>query len=295
MRTPFRRRNDEVIRRDPDAMTTTANQPVGHIGSAASRVLHAVQAGTSRVLTAAGVGRSQDALAAEAQDYWSHPDPGTWESDSHWSGAPAFDGGDLWDRIGARHLAMVERAARTVGFDRPWERVVEWGCGGGANAVHFAPVSGEFVGVDVAEATLAECGRHVAAVCETPWKPVLVDVADPEAALPRIEPCDLWLSFYVFELIPSREYGERLLRIAHQMLRPGGLAYIQIKYSDGSWLARPRRWGYRSAIAGMTAYRIEEFWEMATRAGFVPELVELRPADELDTQYAYFALTRPAG
>ena len=45
----------------------------------------------------------------------------------------------------------------------------------------------------------------------------------------------------------------------------------------------------------MTAYRIEEFWEMATRAGFVPELVELRPADELDTQYAYFALTRPAG
>lgn len=43
----------------------------------------------------------------------------------------------------------------------------------------------------------------------------------------------------------------------------------------------------------MTAYRIEEFWELAERVGFVPELLELRPRDELDQRYAYFTLRRP--
>lgn len=260
---------------------------------AVKRAIRGVQDRAYRVLTAAGIGRSERALAAEAHDYWSSPGSDRWESNSHWRDAPVFAGGDLWGLIGARHLDMVERAARAVGFTRPWGRVVEWGCGGGANAVHFAPRAGEFVGVDLTPDTLAECGRQVAAVCDTPWKPVQVDVTDPEAAVAQVEPCDLWLSYYVFELVPSREYGARLLQVAHRMLAPGGLACIQIKYSDGSLATRPRRWGYRSSVAGMTAYRIEEFWSLASECGFVPELVELRPHDELDVRYAYFTLRRP--
>jgi hypothetical protein len=159
--------------------------------------------------------------------------------------------------------------------------------------VCFAPWAGEFVGVDVATESLDECGAQVARVCDTPWTPVLADVARPEDAADAIGPCDLWLSFYVFELLPSREYGVRLLRIAHRMLRSEGLAVIQVKYTDGTWATRPRRWGYGSSVAGMTAYGIAEFWELAARVGFVPELVELRPQDELDRRYAYFTLRRP--
>lgn len=263
--------------------------------SAAIQAIRGIEDRTYRLLTAAGVKRSQEALAAEADDYWSTPNSGRWESDSHWRGAAIFDGNDLWTQIGARHLTMVERVARAVEFTQPWTRVVEWGCGGGANAVHFAPRADEFVGVDIAAQTLTECGRQVAAVCDTPWRPVHIDVAEPEVAITQVEPCDLWLSFYVFELIPSREYGNRLLQIARRMLRPGGLAYIQIKYSDGSLATRPRRWKYRTRVAGMTAYRIEEFWEMAAHVGFAPELVQLRPVDELDKRYAYFTLRRPLG
>lgn len=257
------------------------------------RTIRGIEDRAYRVLTATGIGRSERALAAEAHAYWSSPEAGRWESDSHWRESPAFTGGDLWAQIGARHLTMVERAARVVGLTRPWGRVLEWGCGGGANAVHFAPCASEFVGVDVTAETLAECGRQVTAVCDTPWKPVQVDVADPEAAVAQVGPCDLWLSYYVFELVPSREYGARLLRVAHRMLAPGGLACIQIRYSDGSWATRPKRWGYRSRVSGMTAYRIEEFWSLATECGFVPEFVELRPHDELDNRYAYFTLRRP--
>jgi hypothetical protein len=37
-----------------------------------------------------------------------------------------------------------------VGFTRPWHGVLERGCGGGANAVHFAQRATEFVGVGTA-------------------------------------------------------------------------------------------------------------------------------------------------
>ena len=125
------------------------------------------------------------------------------------------------------------------------------------------------------------------------WRPVLIDVATPEKAIHDADVCDVWLSFYVFELIPSPEYGERLLRIAHQMLTPGGLALIQITYSDGRWSTRPRRRSYRSGLASMTTYRIDEFWAIAERCGFIPATIELVPRNELDERYAYFLLTRP--
>lgn len=95
------------------------------------------------------------------------------------------------------------------------------------------------------------------------------------------------------ELIPTPEYGERLLRIAHRMLRPGGVALIQIKYSNGRWATRPRRRSYRSGVAEMTTYRIDEFWQLAQTCGFVAETVELVPRNELDERYAYFLLRRP--
>ncbi|MGE0843441.1 class I SAM-dependent methyltransferase [Pseudonocardia sp.] len=261
---------------------------------AMKQVVRGVEDRALRILTAAGVRQSQETLAAQAGAYWTRPDGDRWRSDSHWRDADVFTGNDLWSHLGLRHLDMVERGERALG--RPagrWGRVVEWGCGGGANAIHFAPRADEFVGVDVAAESLDECGSQVRAVCDTPWKPVLVDVAHPEDAVAGIGPCDLWLSYYVFELLPSREYGARLLALAHRMLRPGGIASVQIKYSDGTWATRPRRWGYRSSVAGMTAYRVEEFWELATRVGFVPELVELRPQDDLDRRYAYFTLRRP--
>ena len=119
-------------------------------------------------------------------------------------------------------------------FDRPLTRVVEWGCGGGANAVHFAPRSDEFIGVDVVADTLAECTRQVAAVCETPFTPVLVEVADPEKALAEIGGnCDLFTSFYAFELIPTPEYGVGILRIAFETLAPGGAALIHVSTASG--------------------------------------------------------------
>lgn len=246
-----------------------------------------------RGLASAGLRHSPARLASDAQSYWSDSLPERWKSDSHWRDAGVFAENDLWSVIGARHLAMFERGARLVGGPRPLDRVVEWGCGGGANAIHFAPGAQRFFGVDVAPESLTECATQVAAVCNTPFEPVLVPVDRPEDALSMIDgPCDVFLSFYVFELIPSPEYGARLLRIAAQLLRPGGLALIQIKYDEGRWLTRPRRRNYRSGLATMTTYPIPAFWTLAEDCGLKPESVELVPNDALDERYAYFLLSR---
>jgi SAM-dependent methyltransferase len=246
-----------------------------------------------RVLATAGARQPESRISADAQDYWQRPTDATWRGNSHWRDAPVFGGTELWDRIGAQHLELFDAGARMCGFDRPWHRVLEWGCGGGANAVHFAPRAEEFAGVDISAETLQECEKQVGAVCDTPFRSIAIDVAHPESAVPRVGgECDVFLSFYVFELVPSPEYGERLLRIAHEVLTPGGLALIQIKYSDGRWRTRSRRRAYRRGLAEMTTYPIDGFWQLSRRCGFVPKAVHLVPRNELDERYAYFFLMR---
>jgi SAM-dependent methyltransferase len=247
-----------------------------------------------RVLAAVGIRQNEARIAADSQSYWADPDSARWTSGSHWCDAPVFAGRDVWSEIGARHLEMFERGARMVEFKQPWTRVLEWGCGGGANAVHFAPRADEFVGVDIAPATLAECGRQVATACETPFRSVVVEVAEPERVVGELAgTVDVFLCFYVFELIPTPEYGERLLRIAHDVLRPGGLALIQVKYGDGTFWTRPRRRSYRTSLMHMTTYPIEGFWKLAESCGLTPESIELVPQNELDKRYAYFLLSKP--
>jgi cyclopropane fatty-acyl-phospholipid synthase-like methyltransferase len=184
---------------------------------------------------------------------------------------------------------------RMMGFERPWNRVLEWGCGGGANAVHLAPRAKEFIGVDVSADSLRECQRQVNSVCVTPFRPVLVTVAEPEQVLRHVDgPCDLFLCVYVFELIPTPEYGGRLLRIARELLASDGLALVQIKYDAGRWWTKSRRRAYRSGAAKMTTYPIDVFWELAVTCGLQPESVQLVPKNELDRRYAYFLLSKRA-
>lgn len=83
--------------------------------------------------------------------------------------------------------------------------------------------------------------------------------------------------------------------IAHRLLRPGGVALIQIKYETKESRTKPRRWGYRANLANMTTYPIDRFWELAAEVGFKPKALKLQPKQPLvnDERYAYFLLERP--
>lgn len=236
---------------------------------------------------------SESKLVQDAQTYWNESGSDGHKYTSHWRGGGAFEDENKWLSIGRAHLQIFERFARAVDLKRPMTRIVEWGCGGGANAVHFAQHCDEFVGVDLCRETLHECGRQLERIDFQNFRPILIEAANPEAALARLPgPADLFLCTYVFELLPTADYGYRLLKIAKQTLRPGGLAMIQIKYPNHSRSTASRRWNYARNLANNVSYPLEEFWIESAKCGLQPVALSMLPkVPELhDERYAYFAL-----
>lgn len=242
-----------------------------------------------------GLEHTEQKIAGDSQRYWSNAGESDFRSNSHWRGKDGLSD-ETWLELGKIHMRLFDEFIELTSLVKPLERIVEWGCGGGSNAVQFCKAAHQFVGVDVSQPTLDECGKNLRDTGYDNFLPVLVDVARPEAAIELITgPCDLFLCTYVFELIPSPEYGRRLLVIAHRLLRPGGVALIQIKYETKESRTKARRWGYRANLANMTTYPIDRFWELAAEVGFKPKALTLQPKQPLvnDERYAYFLLERP--
>jgi SAM-dependent methyltransferase len=260
------------------------------MSSIADRAKMAVRDTLDQTLTRLGFAEPPERLTAAAQSYWTGRDGETWSADSHWRNGLSPDD---WQAIGADHWRLWESFSRSAGVTTSPHRIVEWGCGGGANAVAFAPHAAEYVAADIVPESVAECRRQVAEVCDTAFTGVVVDAAAPEVSARDIEPCDLFLCLYVLELVPTPEYGLGILRIAADLLAPGGLAMVQIKYRT-NWRTAPRRRRYKgSTAASMTSYRIDEFWKAATDCGLRPQLVHLVPKNSVDERYAYFLLAGP--
>jgi SAM-dependent methyltransferase len=271
------------------------------LSSALAPIKHALRPAYHRARTFEGwlryhLGRPQpeSRLEREAHRFWNGRDDRLRQF-SHWQGSGIFSDADRWNALGAQHLNLYQQFARMVGANAPMRRVVEWGCGGGANAVHFAPLTAEYVGVDIAQDNLAECARQLSKARHAAFIPVLIDTAAPEDACRQVPgPCDLFIATYVFEVLPTPEYGLRVLAIAHDLLAPGGLAMIHIKYAKDDWTTQPKRFAYRHNFTTMTTYRIDQFWIEAERIGFEPKAVTLVPRQPLNGNgdYAYFLLQK---
>jgi SAM-dependent methyltransferase len=241
-----------------------------------------------RLVLTVPVPQTRARRAKDAAAYWSESSSEVWLADSHVKG-----GVPGWELIGREHHEYFLDFARAIGADPRPERVLEWGAGGGANAVVFAPEAREFIAVDVSEAALEECVRQVADVCDTPVSPVLVPVDRPDAASAHVSgQVDLFLCFYVVELLPSRHHARLVMEEAARLLRPGGLAVVQVKYQTRSPLTRSRTWAYRRGVASMVTFPVEEFWTLAVDCGFAPHSVRLVPRNHLDERYAYYFLVR---
>lgn len=259
------------------------------------KVLRAIRLGEDRVRQVLHLHASPAARERAAQRFWSRPPV---QRDAFWwhlRGSDAYSD-EQWLKIGRHHVDLYRRLAGEQARPR---RVIEWGAGGGANVVAFASAfeANDFWGVDVSADSIAECGRQLAAFAPaTRYHGLKIDVPTPETALNDVpHDLDLFLCIYVFESFPSQGYGERILRLAHQMLKPRGDAFIQVKYSTDAWQTRSRNWGYTRGVANMTTYRIDEFWLLAEACGFQPQSVVLmpKPTDIPDERYAYYLLRKP--
>jgi SAM-dependent methyltransferase len=238
---------------------------------------------------------SETKLIGDSQTYWNTQSDQSLKQNSHWRGVGIFADDLRWLTLGREHLQLYEEFARALDLKHSPKRIVEWGCGGGMNAVHFGRFADEFYGIDISSSSLGECGKQMAEAGLHNFTPVLIDAAKPEAALRHVQdPCDFFISTYVFELLPTPEYGIRILRIAYELLAPGGIAIIQIKYSECNAKTRSRAWAYARNLAWNATYRIEDFWQAAQQCGFTPKMVTLLPQQPLvnDRNYAYFLLQK---
>ena len=231
-------------------------------------------------------------IRRQAAQYWSAPDgEQSWESNSHWRqgiGDAAFE------EVGRDHWEIYRRFARALRVAAPGT-VIEWGAGGGANAVAFAPHAERFIAADISADNLAECARQVEAVCDTPLEIRRIELTDPDAALDGLRySCDTFLCLYVLEVTTGPPAVRDILGVAQRVLRPGGMAFVQMKYHTGDRRTRGRPGlTYTRNLALSTTFTIEEFWRLADECGLAPQLITLVPRNRLDSRYAYYALVKP--
>jgi cyclopropane fatty-acyl-phospholipid synthase-like methyltransferase len=173
--------------------------------------------------------------------------------------------------------------------------VLEWGCGGGANAVAFAPISSRYIGVDISQSSIDECMRQLTLNGYSQSLCLLVDIGRPEGILSKVEPVDVVVCTYVFEPLLSKTYALRLIQVFFGLLKPGGVAFIQIRYATAKFSTRGRSLGYGFGFTKMVSFFLDEFWKACEIVGFSPKCLTLVPTDStvFDERYAYFLLEKP--
>jgi len=258
------------------------------------KMLRMVRIGEDAVRRTLHLHDSSAKLERDAQKFWTRPpDPKNnfwW----HWRGSGVYTD-QQWLAIGAKHLQLFREWERLLDTRQPLRKVVDWGCGGGANAIAFAPLCEEFYAVDPSDDAINETASQLATINCKSMKRVKLQISTPEDTLAVIpSDIDLFYCLYVFESFPSKEYGKRILKLAHQMLRPGGACYIQIKYTT-DWTTQSRNWGYTRGVASMTSYRLDELWTIGESVRLIPKAIHLVPAppEVSDTRYAYYLFQKP--
>ena len=239
---------------------------------------------------------NENKLATDNHEYWNKDySDSNLAQDAHWKHNGKFNDIYRWQSLGKEHLDLILKYASPLNIQFPVKQIVEWGCGGGANAVHFAPLTEKFIGIDITPDSLAECKKQILNHGYNNFHPVQINATFPEAIYEqKIKGVDLFLCTYVYELFPSPDYGLNILKIAYKILRNGGIAFIQIRYCDNRKGLRPKRWGYKLQPYSMTTYTLEEFWENSKNQGFEPSGIFLKPYQPLvnDNFYAYYFLKK---
>ena len=106
---------------------------------------------------------------------------------------------------------MYEQICLLTGTRRPLKSIVEWGAGGGANAIHFIDECEAYCGVEIAQASLDECGRVLGEAGFRGFQPVLISAENPEQALKLAPgPFEMFLSTIRLRVVAGRGYGERV-------------------------------------------------------------------------------------
>jgi hypothetical protein len=225
-------------------------------------------------------------IAKDAGKYWISSKSSEEKRDlSHWRNVGRWEDDQNWLGIGENHFNMFEKLCTMSNVNRDSVKtMIEWGQGGGANAMAFAKHVSEFFGVDISQPNLDECSEQLRASGFDSFCPVLIHAEEPESCIDKINTSvNFFLSTSVFQHFPSRSYGVKVLNIAYQLLKDEGIALIQIRYG-----IPPKTRDYRRNAITFTSYPLDEFWRCCQETGFNPMYISLAP----NSDNAYYFLKK---
>jgi SAM-dependent methyltransferase len=232
----------------------------------------------------------------DAKTFWAQgASDDTLKDLAHWRHVGRWSDDAAWLEIGKTHYAMIHQM---LSQHSPWQernyamlRVVDFGCGGGANALELCRHFGHVYGVDISEPTLTECRRQVDLLgLDNKFIPILIPIDYPEDCLDKIgEKVHIFLSTAVYQHFPSKQYGVRVTELASNMLTHPGFALIQIRYDDADEPRfRPKKRNYCADAVTFMSYRSDEFAAICRNSGF--EVLSSKKVPEVN--YDYFFLCR---
>lgn len=211
---------------------------------------------------------------------------------SHWRGQGRWDD-EHWLGIGRRSRLRIARLYQAAGRDldvaKP-QALLEWGPGGGSNLLALAGDASTLFAVDISKKNLEESGRVLREVPGTTFVPIHL-VAEPDTVVPEITtPIDLFLSTAVFQHFPSPEYGHKVLEVAHRVMAPHALGYVQIRFDNGNPKYAPKPLeNYREKHITANSYELSQFWDLLVATGFQPiQIADVATANN----YASFYFVR---
>lgn len=230
-------------------------------------------------------------LETEAHDFWSSSMDNPQIKDySHWPGEGRWTDLAEWEKIGLNHLQCYRELCALVEKSVKGHLMIEWGPGGGSNILGFSPYFDKIYGVDISQANLDRCKDYMFQKGVENFVPVPIDISTPEVVKGIIEsPLDFFLSTAVFQHFPSKDYGVKVLELAFDILKSGGLALIQTRYDNADPKFKSKNSNYSENVITFTSYTLDEFWGYLLKAGFIPLAVKLDP----DVNYAFYLIKKP--
>ncbi len=224
-------------------------------------------------------------ILSEVSGFWHGNDnPADYiKSFAHFQDYGKWKNRDLWDKIGLDNLERLETLKLLSGKPEI-ENMLEWGVGGGANAVKFSKEI-DFYGVDISKDSISECGRQLESIHHRNFNSQLIQIQieNPEVVSELIPSVDFFLCTSVFQHFPSPEYGAKIAGIAHNILKDDGIALIQIKYGE-----HQNYFDYSGNFAIFTLYPLPVFWALMEQIGFTVLAMTL----DIKTFYAYYYLKK---
>jgi len=192
---------------------------------------------------------------------------------SHWIGYGRCNK-SFWASTAQQHQNIFDFAMLLAGASeqKMMTSMVEWGCGSGINVLQLGKRFKTVHGVDISQANLNECKKNwdvSYSTASNTFNPILIDISNPEAVLQDLKSIDVFWSTACYQHFPSPAYGLRINQIAYNLLKPSGLAIIQIRYPRHSAkLVANTGNNYDTTVLTRTCYKLNQFRNHLSNQGF---------------------------